>query len=268
MDYRKLFGVRPGRKLHLADFDTAPHPGVKDKPRSQALLDANIARLDDLQYRLYAEGKRSLLAVFQAMDAGGKDGVIRKVMSGVNPQGCHVTSFKAPSTEELAHDFLWRIHRRLPARGQIGIFNRSHYEDVLIVRVHNLVPKAVWSKRYQQINGFEKMLAGSGTTTVKFFLHISKTEQLERFRKRLAEPEKHWKFEPQDLKEREHWDDYMSAYQDAICRCCGPHAPWYVIPADHKWFRDLAVSEILVRTLDEMNPKFPKPTYKPGQIML
>ena len=197
--------------------------------------------------------------MLQAIDAGGKDGTIRRVFGGVNPQGCEVTSFKAPSEEELAHDFLWRVHKATPRRGKIGIFNRSHYEDVLIVRVHDLVPKAVWSKRYAIINSFEENLVASGTTVVKFFLHISKEEQAERFRKRLEDPEKHWKFRKADLDEREHWDDYQEAFEDALTKTSTKHAPWYVIPSDRKWYRDWVVLSILVETLRDMDPQFPPP---------
>jgi PPK2 family polyphosphate:nucleotide phosphotransferase len=192
------------------------------------------------------------------MDAGGKDGTIRHVMSGLNPQGCRVTSFKVPTEEELAHDYLWRIHRAVPAKGEIGIFNRSHYGDVLVVRVHNLVPKRVWSKRFEQINAFERILAETGVTIVKFFLHISKEEQKRRLQDRLDDSSKHWKISPADFEERKYWDDYVKAYEDILARCSTPWAPWYVIPADHKWFRNLAVADVLVRTLKDMRMRFPK----------
>jgi PPK2 family polyphosphate:nucleotide phosphotransferase len=192
------------------------------------------------------------------MDAGGKDGTIRHVMSGLNPQGCHVTSFKVPTEEELAHDYLWRVHRAVPAKGEIGIFNRSHYGDVLVVRVHNLVPRRVWSERYEQINGFEKILADNDVTIVKFFLHISKEEQKKRLQERLDDPAKHWKVSEADFEERRFWPDYIKAYEDALSKCSTPWAPWYVIPADHKWFRNLAVADILVSTLEDMDMRFPK----------
>jgi PPK2 family polyphosphate:nucleotide phosphotransferase len=217
---------------------------------------------------MYAEDKRALLIVLQAMDAGGKDGTIRHVMSGLNPQGCTVTSFKKPSEEELDHDYLWRIHHAVPRKGDFGIFNRSHYEDVLVVRVHELVPKSEWSKRYDQINAFEKLLAENHVHVVKFFLHISKEEQLERLQARLEDPTKLWKFQEADAKERQYWDDYMEAFEEALVRCNTPHAPWYVIPANKKWYRNGAVSEILVETLSELDMSFPRPTVDPRRIRL
>lgn len=252
--------VPPKKAPRLDRIDTA---GTSGAPGGKEETIAASAELNDelaeLQERLWAENRRSLLVVLQAMDAGGKDGAIRKVFSGVNPQGCHVTSFKAPSEEELAHDFLWRIHKATPGRGEIGIFNRSHYEDVLIVRVHDLVPKAVWSKRYDVINSFEANLAASGTTVVKFFLHISKEEQAERFRKRIENPEKNWKFRRADLDERQYWDSYQEAFEAALAKTSTAVAPWYVIPADKKWYRDWAVLSVLVATLRAMDPQYPKP---------
>jgi PPK2 family polyphosphate:nucleotide phosphotransferase len=202
------------------------------------------------------------------MDAGGKDGTIRHVMSGLNPQGCRVTSFKVPTEEELSHDYLWRMHRAVPAKGEIGIFNRSHYGDVLVVRVHNLVPKRVWSKRFEQINAFEKILAETGVTIVKFFLHISKEEQKNRLQERLDDSTKHWKVSPADFEERKYWDDYVKAYEDVLARCSTPWAPWYVIPGDHKWFRNLAVADVLVRTLKDMKMRFPKSKLDLSQFVL
>ena len=213
--------------------------------------------LADLQFKLYAEGKQKLLVVLQALDAGGKDSTIRKVFRGVNPQGVQVTSFKAPTKEELAHDYLWRIHQHVPAAGMIGIFNRSHYEDVLIVRVQNIAPEEVWSKRFEHINQFEKLLADTGTKIIKIYLHISKNEQKERLQERLDNPERNWKFESGDLKQRAKWDDYELAFEDVFAKCSTEQAPWYVIPADNKWYRNLAVSRILVHTLREMDPQFP-----------
>jgi len=230
-----------------------------DKRATEAASLVLNHELAELQERLWAENRRSLLVVLQAMDAGGKDGTIRRVFGGVNPQGCRVTSFKAPSEEELAHDFLWRINKATPRKGEMGIFNRSHYEDVLIVRVHDLVPKSVWSKRYAIINSFEANLAASGTTIVKLFLHISKEEQAERFRKRLEDPDKHWKFNTGDLAERKHWDEYQRAFEDAITKTSTAVAPWYVIPADRKWYRDWAVLSVLVETMRAMDPQFPPP---------
>ena len=213
--------------------------------------------LADLQFKLYAEGKQKLLVVLQALDAGGKDSTIRKVFRGVNPQGVQVTSFKAPTKEELAHDYLWRIHQHVPAAGMIGIFNRSHYEDVLIVRVQNFAPEEVWSKRFEHINQFEKLLTDTGTKIIKIYLHISKDEQKERLQERLDNPERNWKFESGDLKQRAKWDDYQLAFEDVFAKCSTAQAPWYVIPADNKWYRNLAVSRILVDTLRKMNPQFP-----------
>ena len=253
------FRVKPGSRVNLKKIDPGFSAGFKSKKETKDLLDDNIERLNELQYRLYAENRRSVLIVFQAMDAGGKDGCIRHVMTGLNPQGCRVTSFKVPSKEELDHDFLWRIHKSVPPRGEIGIFNRSHYEDVLVVRVHNLAPKSVWSKRYDQINDFEKILSENGTTVLKFFLYISKAEQKQRFIKRLENPDKNWKFSLGDVEERKFWEDYMRAFEAALSKCSTDHAPWYIIPANNKWFRNLAVSQIIADTLAEMDPRIPKP---------
>lgn len=231
------------------------------KARAEKELEANRDKLQKLQYRLWAENKRSLLIVMQGMDTSGKDGVVRHVIAGMNPEGCKVTSFKKPSEIELDHDFLWRIHQQCPAKGEIGVFNRSHYEDVLVVRVHGLVPEKVWRARYETINAFEKSLADSGTTIVKLFLHISKAEQKERLLARLADPEKNWKFNEGDIAERRKWASYHRAYEEAIAKCNTPHAPWHIIPADRKWYRNWAVSEILVKTLEAMNPQPPKGTF-------
>jgi PPK2 family polyphosphate:nucleotide phosphotransferase len=228
------------------------------KGHAEKSLVRHVSELQDLHELLYAENKRALLIVLQGMDASGKDGTIKHVMSGVNPQGCSVTSFKQPSTLELAHDFLWRIHAAVPAKGSIGIFNRSQYEDVLIARVHKLAPKKVWEARYGQINAFEEMLSENGVEIVKFFLHISKDEQERRFEERLQDKNKNWKASPADFKERRFWDEYQDAYEDAIAKCSTKDAPWYVIPADHKWFRNYAVAEIVVQTLQAMKMKFPK----------
>jgi PPK2 family polyphosphate:nucleotide phosphotransferase len=252
--------VAPKGKAGIAGIDTGSTKGAPgDKKVTEAASAELNQRLSELQERLWAEHERSLLVVLQAIDAGGKDGAIRKVFGGVNPQGCRVTSFKAPSEEERDHDFLWRVHRAVPGRGEIGIFNRSHYEDVLVVRVHDLVPKKVWSKRYGIINDFEASLAAAGTTIVKFFLHISKDEQAERFRKRLQNPDKHWKFRRADLEEREHWDAYQEAFEAALSKTSTAAAPWYVIPADHKWYRDWALLSVLVDTLERMDPQYPAP---------
>jgi PPK2 family polyphosphate:nucleotide phosphotransferase len=250
--------VAPGSKIRLADFDPASTCGV-GKDAGVGQLAKNLDELADLQYRLYAESRRSLLVVLQAIDAGGKDGTIKHVMSGLNPQGVDVTSFKVPEGAEKRHDYLWRIHQAVPEWGKIGIFNRSHYEDVLVVRVHGLAPKPVWSSRYGQINDFEKMLSNSGVRIVKFLLYISKEEQAARFRARLDDKSKNWKFSPADLKERQYWDKYTAAYEEMLRKCSTKFAPWYLIPANHKWFRNLAVSQILRDTLNSMDLKFPKP---------
>ena len=268
MELSKRFIVRPDRKIRLAELDPRDTPGFKSRRAAQAALERNVERLADLQYLLYAENKRALLVVLQAMDAGGKDGTIRHVMSGVNPQGCRVTGFKVPSAEEADHDFLWRIHNAVPRKGEIGIFNRSHYEDVLVVRVKELVRKAVWSKRYAQINAFEKLLADNDVTILKFFLHVSKDEQKERLLARLEDPNKLWKANPADFAERKLWDQYMTAYEDIVNRCSTKHAPWFVIPSDRKWFRNLAVSQIIIETLEELDMKFPPADFDPSEIVI
>ena len=259
MKLSERFRVEPGSKVKLSRLNPRDTPGCKGKGRAADALRKNVERLADLQYLLYAEGRRALLVVLQTMDAGGKDGAIRHVMGPINPQGCHVTSFKAPTAEELDHDFLWRVHRAVPRRGMIGVFNRSHYEDVLVVRVHGLVPKSVWSKRYRQINAFERTLAAADVHIVKFFLHVSKDEQLERLKARIDDPRKHWKVNPADFDERRRWGEYMAAYEDALSRCSTAHAPWFVIPADRKWYRNVAVSQILVETLESLDMEFPAP---------
>ena len=268
MNYSRKFQVKPKAKVGLADHDPSTTGGIKDKADAKEQLAANVARLDELQYLLYAENKHALLIVLQAMDAGGKDGTIRHVMGAINPQGCRVTSFKAPSAEELDHDFLWRIHQAVPAKGEIGIFNRSHYEDVLVVRVHDLVPKAVWSERYDAINRFEANLAANGVTLLKFFLHVSKDEQKERFQERINTPHKHWKVNPGDLEERKRWDDYMRAYEAALSRCSTRHAPWFIIPANKKWFRNLAISQIIVEALEDLKMKFPPPMCDVSKLVI
>lgn len=259
MNYRELFQVAPGARVKLAKIDpgfTAKHEG---KAAAAAQLEKSAARLRELQYRLYAENRRSLLVCLQAIDAGGKDGTIRHVFGAMNPQGTRVHAFKVPSAEEAAHDFLWRIHRQTPAKGEVVVFNRSHYEDVLVVRVHELVPEKVWSKRYGLINEFERGLVEAGTHILKFFLHISPKEQLRRFKKRLEDPSRHWKISQSDYAERELWPQYVRAFEDALSKTSTAHAPWYVIPADHKWFRNLAVSRIVAETLESLEMKLPKP---------
>ncbi|MGB7157043.1 MAG: polyphosphate kinase 2 family protein [Tepidisphaeraceae bacterium] len=249
--------VVPGKRFALKDRPTDDTGPFADKKEGNVACEANLELLDELQERLYAESKHALLVVLQAMDTGGKDGTIEHVFSGVDPQGCSVTSFKAPTPLELAHDYLWRIHEAAPPKGMIGIFNRSHYESVLVERVKNLVPKDVWSRRYKHINDFEQLLSDEGVTIVKFFLHISRDEQKRRLEARLADPQKHWKFNPNDLKERERWDDYQAAYQDALRECSTKNSPWYVVPADKKWFRNWVVSDVLVRTLKGLKMQYP-----------
>jgi PPK2 family polyphosphate:nucleotide phosphotransferase len=217
-------------------------------------------KLRALQALLYADGRCSLLICLQGLDAAGKDGTISHILGAMNPQGCRVTGFRQPSIEEQAHDFLWRIHQATPGRGQVAIFNRSHYEDVLVVRVHKLAPHAVWSRRYNQINEFEKELVDGNAHILKFYLHISKKEQLKRFEGRLDDPMKQWKISESDYKEREYWGDYMAAYEEALSRCSTPHAPWFVIPSDHKWFRNLAIARIVVEHLEALDMKLPKPS--------
>ena len=262
----KRFAVVSRKRLRLHDFDPDDTAGFDKGDEADACLQKNISRMEDLQYRLYAEGRRALLIVLQGMDASGKDGTVRHVMSGLNPEGCRVTSFKVPSAEEAGHDFLWRIHKAMPARGEIGIFNRSHYEDMLVVRVHHLAPRHVWSARYDQINAFEKLMSDNGVTILKFFLHISKAEQKQRLEARLDDTTRNWKISPADFKERRLWGDYVKAYEAVLNRCNSSTAPWFVIPSNKKWFRNLAVSQIIVETLERMNPKFPKPAFDLSKI--
>jgi PPK2 family polyphosphate:nucleotide phosphotransferase len=258
MSLRDELLVKPGKKFRLKDRDPDDVQGFT-RDGAEVETKALHLKLERLQDVLYAEHKRSLLIILQAMDAGGKDGTIKHVMSGVNPQGCDVMAFKQPTAKELDHDFLWRVHQAVPGKGMIGIFNRSHYEDVLIVRVHDLVPKEVWSKRYDQINAFEEMLAESGVSILKFFLHISKEEQRRRFDERKKDPTKNWKSSAADEAERRYWDDYQAAYQDALEKTSKKHAPWFVVPANTKWFRNLAISQTIVETLDDLNLQYPRP---------
>ncbi len=263
------FRIRLGDAVSLADRNPAETQGFTEaehEESAEAQLDELVARIDELQERMYAESKQSLLVVLQAMDAGGKDSTIRKVFGGLNPQGVRVWSFKAPSKEELAHDYLWRIHHRVPAKGYIGVFNRSHYEDVLIVRVHGWASPEAIDKRYDHINAFERLLTDEGTRVIKIMLHISKEFQLERFRSRLEKPDKHWKFNPDDLKERELWDDYMRAFEIALERCSTDVVPWYVIPAEERWFRDVAIAQLIHDTLVDMDPQYPEPTFDPAEF--
>lgn len=242
------FKVAPGTKVRLKEYNP-DHDGGLDKEQGEAKLAALGAELDTLQEELYAAGKHSVLMVLQGLDTSGKDGTIRKALEQVNPAGCRVESFKVPTEEELAHDFLWRVHRVTPRKGILGVFNRSHYEDVLVVRVHELVPKEIWKARYDQINDFERMLAANGTLIIKFFLHISKEEQRERLLAREQEVEKAWKLSAGDWREREYWDAYQDAYEDALSRCSTEAAPWYIVPANRKWYRSLAVCEALVELM-------------------
>jgi len=268
MELSRRLRVKPGAKVALADIDPAGTHGF-DKGRDlEAALAKNIARIDELQYLMYAEHRRALLVVLQGIDASGKDGTIRHVMTGFNPQGCRVTPFKAPTPEELAHDFLWRIHHVVPGKGDAAIFNRSHYEDVLVVRVHELVPAPVWKRRYDQINDFERYLAENGVVIVKFFLHISKDEQKRRLERRIEDSTRQWKVALSDFEERKRWKEYQRAYEDAITKCNTKEAPWYVVPADKKWFRNLAVSQILVETLEALDMRFPKPTVDLASLKL
>jgi len=266
-DLRKTLKVEPGRKVRLASLD----PNVKfgfEKGSAADLTAKNLERMTDLQDRLWAEAKRSVLIVLQGIDAAGKDGTIHKVMEAFNPQGCPVSSFKVPNSEELAHDFLWRIHKRVPGKGEIGIFNRSHYEDVLVVRVHDIVPKSVWSKRYDEINDFERMLSDTGTTIVKLFLSIDRDEQRQRFQERYDDPKKRWKFSMGDLDERKLWDQYQAAFDDMLSKTSTDWAPWYVIPANRNWLRNLAVSTIVADTLEGLKPAYPPEPDLPKDLLI
>jgi PPK2 family polyphosphate:nucleotide phosphotransferase len=262
------YTVSPGEAIELSAIPSGPMSDDWKKKSALKRIAANAVQMADLAKRLYAEDKRSILLVLQGMDTAGKDGTIRNVMRGMNPTSCQVSSFKRPSEEELDHDFLWRVHKVVPRRGNIGIFNRSHYEDVLVVRVHNLVPEEIWSQRYEQINQFEKLLHETGTKIVKCFLHITKDRQRERLQERIDVPEKHWKFNPGDLKERERWDDYQSAYAAALQNCSTDFAPWHVIPSDKKWYRNLVVSELLLSTLQELDPQYPVADEDPTGIVV
>jgi PPK2 family polyphosphate:nucleotide phosphotransferase len=257
----KRYRLEPGRPVDLSRWDAGSTAGFKGgKEKVQTVFDKLNDRLEVLQEKLWAEGERGVLVVLQGLDTSGKDGTIRHVFDGVNPLGVRVASFKAPTEEELAHDFLWRVHPKMPGKGEMVIFNRSHYEDVLVVRVRNLAPKKVWKARYEQINHFEKLCADNGTTILKFFLHIDRDEQKERLEERLADPLKCWKFRTGDLEDRALWDDYMTAYEDALAKTTTPWAPWYVVPANRKWFRNLVVATALVDALEALKIKDPQPT--------
>jgi PPK2 family polyphosphate:nucleotide phosphotransferase len=254
----KQFRVQPGQKVHLADWDP-DGPGDLDKRAGRERLDKLRPELERLQELLYVDGRHKLLVVLQAIDAGGKDGTIRAVFDGVNPQGVRVASFKQPSDNELAHDYLWRVHQQVPRLGELTIFNRSHYEDVLVVRVHGLVPEAQWKRRYGHIKAFEQMLADEGTTILKFFLHISKDEQRIRQQERIDNPTKQWKFSHSDLDERKRWDEYMAAYEAMLSKTSSKDAPWYVVPANRNWYRNLVVSSVLVDTMQSLDLRYPAP---------
>ena len=259
--------VKPGEKVSLADYSTQTL-GIFGKPEEEArpVFSELRSKLASQQRVLFAEGKRKVLIVMQAMDTGGKDGCVRKLFSRVDPQGVRVTPFKAPSTRELSHDFLWRIHQVVPAKGEIAVFNRSHYEDIIAVRVKKLAPRKVWERRYKHIIDFEQMLIDEGTTVLKFFLHISKDEQKRRLQSRLDRPEKHWKFFPDDLADRARWDDFEVAYEDVLARTSTASAPWFVIPADYKWYRDVAVAQIVTHAFDKLNLEYPKVSWDPTEI--
>ncbi len=261
------YRILENQKVKLEDYSTKRDIKVDRDEVERKWMPGNIAKMAELQEKLYAENTSSLLIVFQAMDAAGKDGAIKHVMKGFNPQGVHVASFKVPSSEENDHDYLWRIHRQVPRRGEIGIFNRSHYEDVLVSRVHDLVAKSqlppelitedIWHQRYRQIREYERYLSENGTVILKFFLHVSKEEQKERLLERIENPEKNWKFSPSDTHERTYWDSYMKAYEAMLAGTSTEHAPWYVLPADNKWFTRFLVSEVILQKLKEMDPQFP-----------
>lgn len=260
MSFRKSLIVEPGSDVRLKDIDPAAHHGVKDKAAAKKELAEVLPQITSLQEKLYAEKQHALLIVLQGIDAAGKDGVCWHVITAMNPQGCYVASFKKPTPSEAAHDFLWRVHQRVPAFGEVAVFNRSHYEDVLVARVHELVPKPVWKRRYEAINAFESLLSLHNTTIVKFFLYISKEEQLARFAKRLDDTDRQWKISLSDYGERERWDDYIDAFEAMLSKCSTDVAPWYVIPSNHKWFRNLATASIILETLKKMHIEPPTPT--------
>ncbi len=265
----KRYSVKPGSRIDLSTYDPKDKSTFADgkKEAKKRLIELN-QEMGALQELLYAEHKHKILIVLQAMDTGGKDGTIRHVFEGVNPQGVRVVSFKVPTPEELDHDYIWRVHKQTPAKGEVVIFNRSHYEDVLVVRVHQLVPEEVWSKRYKQINEFEHMLVEEGTTILKFFLHISPEEQKARLQARLEEPSKHWKFNLDDLKERKLWPQYMQAYQDVLNQTSTEWAPWYIVPADRKWYRNLVIARLIVETLEGLKMKYPQGEAALDQVVI
>jgi len=260
-NYLKKLVVEPGSKVRLKNLDPDYHGKSESHKSALPEIQQYLQRMEQLQYLMYAEKKHSLLIVLQGLDAAGKDGVVRHVLTGMNPSGCIESNFKQPTAEELAHDFLWRVHPHVPAKGAVAIFNRSHYEDVLVVRVHKLVPEKVWSKRYDKINDFEELIVTENNTTIlKFFLYISKEEQLARFAKRLDDSTRQWKISESDYKERDCWKDYIEAFEDVLGKTSTRHAPWFIIPSNHKWFRDLSISQIITRTMEDMKMQPPKPT--------
>lgn len=266
-DYLKELIVKRGSKIRLKHFDPGYHGKHESHKAALPEIEKNLQKMEELQYLMYAENKHSLLIVLQGLDAAGKDGVVRHVLTGMNPSGCVSVNFKQPTADDLAHDFLWRVHPHVPGRGSVTIFNRSHYEDVLVARVHRLVTEKVWSKRYDQINDFEQLVSTENKTTIlKFFLHISKDEQLARFKKRLDDPGRRWKISESDYKEREYWGDYTEAFEDVLTKTSTEHAPWFIIPAIHKWFRDLSISQIITRAMEDMDMKMPQPTVNLADI--
>lgn len=260
--------VAPNDKVNLKKIDPDQTGDYESKEEGREAQAKMVEQIVEWQEKLYAEDKRALLLVFQATDTGGKDGAIRHLLTGINPAGVRVASFKVPSTNELEHDFLWRIHQAAPARGMIGVWNRSHYEDVLVTRVHGIIDKKTWQKRYEHINAFEQMLTDAGTTILKFYLHISKDEQKERLQARLDNPDKLWKFSSGDLEERNYWDDYQKAFEDALQNCSTKAAPWFIVPANHKWARDVAIADCVLATLKKMKPEFPKATFDPKKQVI
>jgi len=268
MEFKSKNIVTPGELINLDDYTPEYTGAYEKKGQTKRRLKKLHKQLLELQGLLYAESQHALLIILQGMDTCGKDGTIRKVMAGINVQGCDVFNFKVPTAEELSRDFLWRAHKAVPSRGKIGIFNRSHYEDVLVVRVHDLVPEQVWSQRYQQINDFEKMLVENGTVVLKFYLHISKDEQKERLESRINDPTKHWKVEASDIRERGYWEDYMQAYEVMLQKCSTDWAPWYIIPANKKWYRNLVITECIVETLKKLDMKYPEPSIDVSQLTI
>jgi len=266
MSYVKKFQVEPGARIQLDKIDADFKPKGLDRDEAEERIRELTVELRDLQHLMYAEDQRSLLIVLQGRDAAGKDGTIRHVFGPMNPQGTRVTSFKVPSKEELAHDFLWRCHQAAPKRGTVGIFNRSHYEDVLVVRVHDLVPKKIWSKRFEHINAFERLLTDKGTVVLKFYLHIDRDEQLERFKKRMDNPKKNWKISDADYSERPYWDAYTEAFEDALSECSTDIAPWFVVPANRKWARNLVIADIVADAMKSLDMRFPKPEVNMEEI--